>query len=80
MRSRDVAPTITTRCVTPACGRFVHPKEDRAITLREAAALQTFPLDYRFEGGRIAIAAQIGNAVPVGLAQAIGRLYLASMP
>lgn len=79
MRSRDVAPTITTRCVTPACGRFVHPNEDRAITLREAAALQTFPSRYLFSGGPMAIAAQIGNAVPVKLAEAIGGVCLTSM-
>jgi DNA (cytosine-5)-methyltransferase 1 len=70
----DVAPTMTTRCVTPACGRFLHPSEDRAITLREAAWLQTFPADYRFVGGTIAIQAQIGNAVPARLAEIIGRL------
>jgi DNA (cytosine-5)-methyltransferase 1 len=43
MRWDDVAPTLTTRCTSPSCGRFLHPEEDRAITLREAAALQTFP-------------------------------------
>ena len=75
---KDVAPTMTTRCDTPACGRFLHPTEDRAITLREAAALQTFPPKYVFCGGRLAIAAQIGNAVPVRLAEAIGKAHLAT--
>jgi DNA (cytosine-5)-methyltransferase 1 len=70
----EVAPTLTTRCVTPACGRYVHPWENRPITLREAAVLQTFPVDYRFEGGTMAIQAQIGNAVPPRLAEAIAVL------
>lgn len=70
----EVAPTLTTRCVTPACGRYVHPCENRPITLREAAVLQTFPVNYRFEGGTMAIQAQIGNAVPPRLAEAIAVL------
>ncbi len=70
----DVAPTLTTRCTTPACGRFLHPWENRAITLREAALLQTFPVDYRFEGGVMSIQAQIGNAVPPKLAEVIAIL------
>ena len=80
MQWDDVAPTMTTRCDTPACGRFLHPEEDRAITLREAAALQTFDPSYHFAGGRMAIAAQIGNAVPVRLAEAIGRLQTSNNP
>jgi DNA (cytosine-5)-methyltransferase 1 len=72
MKYDDVAPTLTTRCVTPACGRFLHPRANRAITLREAACLQTFPLGYVFKGGTMAVQAQIGNAVPPRLAQAIG--------
>jgi len=70
----DLAPTLTTRCTTPACGRFTHPAEDRAITLREAATLQTFPQTYKFEGGTMTIQAQIGNAVPPRMAEAIGLL------
>jgi DNA (cytosine-5)-methyltransferase 1 len=66
-----LAPTLTTRCVTPACGRFLHPEENRPITLREAAALQTFPLHYQFAGGTMAVQAQIGNAVPPALAKAV---------
>lgn len=67
----DVAPTLTTRCTTPSCGRFLHPWANRPITLREAACLQTFPVDYEFEGGTMSIQAQIGNAVPPRLAEAI---------
>ena len=72
IRADEPAPTLTTRCTTPACGRFVHPTEDRGISLREAALLQTFPPTYRFEGSYGPIERQIGNAVPVKLAQAIG--------
>jgi len=68
------APTITTRCTTPSCGRFVHPTEDRGLTLREAALLQTFPATYRFDGSYGDIERQIGNAVPPRLAEALGGI------
>ncbi len=70
------APTMTTRCTTPACGSFIHPTEDRGITLREAAVIQTFPLDYRFCGGYDSIERQIGNAVPVRMAKALGLVAM----
>ena len=73
MRADQPAPTMTTRCTTPACGRFIHPSQNRAITLREAALLQTFPLHYAFHGGRISVERQIGNAVPVKMAEGLGR-------
>jgi DNA (cytosine-5)-methyltransferase 1 len=62
----DVAPTITTGCFNPSKGRFLHPQQDRAITMREAALLQSFPRSYRFpvEKGKQAIAGLIGNALP----------------
>ncbi|PWV69069.1 DNA cytosine methyltransferase [Halomonas sp. A11-A] len=62
----DVAPTITGGCHNPSKGRFVHPELDRAITLREAAILQTFPKNYKFSTlkGKDAIALMIGNALP----------------
>jgi DNA (cytosine-5)-methyltransferase 1 len=66
------APTMTTRCTTPACGQFVHPTENRGLTLREAALLQTFPLNYSFHGTYGEIEKQIGNAVPVRMAEALG--------
>lgn len=66
------APTMTTRCTTPSCGRFVHPSEHRAISLREAALLQTFPSGYQFCGNHESMERQIGNAVPVRLAHALG--------
>ncbi|MEK6288036.1 MAG: DNA cytosine methyltransferase [Acidobacteriota bacterium] len=66
MSWNEVAPTITTGCFNPSKGRFLHPTRNRAITLREAALLQTFPASYFFslERGRIATAEMIGNALP----------------
>jgi len=74
----DVAPTITGGCCNPSKGRFLHPEEDRAMTLREAALLQGFPRWYRFPVGngrrnKTAVAAMIGNAVPPPLAAALGE-------
>jgi DNA (cytosine-5)-methyltransferase 1 len=61
-----VAPTITGGCCNPSKGRFIHPEFDRAITLREAALLQSFPPKYKFsrEGSKDAISLLIGNALP----------------
>ncbi len=74
------APTLTCRCTDVYCGRFAHPDEDRGISLREAAALQTFPDEYEFYGGSIFnIAGQIGNAVPVELAKRLGRAVVRSI-
>jgi DNA (cytosine-5)-methyltransferase 1 len=67
------APTITRGCLRPSKGRFTHPEQHRGITLREAARLQDFPDDFAFSGTNQDIASQIGNAVPVGLAQAVAR-------
>lgn len=66
MKWDDVAPTITSGCVNPSKGRFLHPSEDRTITLREAALLQSFPPSYYFslERGKFHAAAMIGNALP----------------
>jgi DNA (cytosine-5)-methyltransferase 1 len=72
IRPTEPAPTMTTRCTTPACGRFIHPFEHRGLTLREAALIQTFPDDYKFAGGYDCIERQIGNAVPVKMAEGVG--------
>ena len=66
MRWDDVSPTITGGCINPSKGRFLHPEQDRAISLREAALLQGFTPGYVFpvERGRYPIATLIGNAVP----------------
>lgn len=60
------APTITSGCFNPSKGRFLHPEENRAITMREASLLQGFPIDYKFPFTRnkSALAAMIGNALP----------------
>lgn len=73
------APTMTTRCTTPACGSFIHPEKHRPITLREAATIQTFPIGYKFSGTRAEVERQIGNAVPVRMAAAIGAAVLSTM-
>jgi DNA (cytosine-5)-methyltransferase 1 len=66
MSWEDVAPTITGGCVNPSKGRFLHPSQNRSITLREAALLQTFPKNYHFSlaRGKFAVALMIGNALP----------------
>jgi DNA (cytosine-5)-methyltransferase 1 len=65
------ANTITGGCIQPSKGRFLHPDQDRALSLREAARLQGFPDDYQFKGNKQQIALQIGNAVPPPLACAL---------
>ena len=76
LRWDDVAPTLTSRCNSLSNGRFGHPQQNRAISLREAAALQSFPDDYVFFGTNNEIARQIGNAVPIELAKRLGRHLL----
>ena len=60
--------TIRTEFFKPEKGRYLHPKQHRPITHREAARLQSFPDGFVFKGSKIEIARQIGNAVPPGLA------------
>lgn len=72
------APTMTTQCYGFGNGRFGHPEQDRAISLREAAILQSFPRDYAFipQDGKVSfkvLGRLIGNAVPVELGRAIAR-------
>jgi DNA (cytosine-5)-methyltransferase 1 len=64
-------PTMTTACINPSKGRFVHPTEHHGITVRQAARMQTFPDDFVFSGGLTAAGRQIGNAVPVDLGAAL---------
>lgn len=63
-----IAPTITTRFDTPSGGRFIHPFENRTLTAREAARIQSFPDDFEFYGTKSCVCKQIGNAVPPKLA------------
>jgi DNA (cytosine-5)-methyltransferase 1 len=76
------SPTITTQCNGFGNGRFGHPEQDRAISLREAAMLQSFPLEYQFSEPDTqqpisALAKMIGNAVPVRLGEIVGKTILA---
>jgi DNA (cytosine-5)-methyltransferase 1 len=73
----EPAPTITTLAHNFGAGRFGHPEQDRALSLREAAVLQGFPEDYRFvpPGGKVhlsRVGRLIGNAVPPPIAQSAG--------
>jgi DNA (cytosine-5)-methyltransferase 1 len=77
------APTMTTLCNGYGNGRFGHPEQHRAISLREAAIFQSFPTDYRFqpEGHQVqakTVARLIGNAVPPMLGLAVGRALIAA--
>ena len=64
-------PTMTTACINPSKGRFVHPTEHHGITVRQAARFQTFPDNFVFHGGLMSAGEQIGNAVPVKLGEAL---------
>lgn len=70
----EQAPTITTRFDTPAGGRFIHPTEDRTLTPREAARIQSFPDDFVFTGNKTSICKQIGNAVPPKISYFLAKL------
>ena len=74
----NVSPTITTQFYGYGSGRFGHPEQDRAISLREGALLQTFPMGYDF-GKKITFSTlgkHIGNAVPPKLGRVIGNAIL----
>lgn len=75
------SPTLTTQFIAYGSGRFGHPEQDRALSLREGAMLQTFPRYYQFTEGKVQsmdkIAMMIGNAVPVKLGEVIGKSILA---
>lgn len=68
------SPTITTKFYSISNGRFAHPEQNRAISLREGAILQSFPRNYKFHATSIEIIARmIGNAVPPNMAKAIAK-------
>lgn len=79
MKWNEPASTMTTQCTGIGNGRFGHPEQDRAISLREASLFQTFPINYKFIEDKTqplrmgVIARQIGNAVPVKLGSIIGK-------
>lgn len=76
MKQNDVAVTITTRFDTPSSGKFTHPFLNRAITVREAARLQSFPDTFKFIGSKMSQMKQVGNAVPPLLARKIARVIM----
>ena len=83
MRWDEPSPTMTTQCYGYGNGRFGHPEQHRAISLREAAILQTFPKKYKFIDPEkpfslSQIGKMIGNAVPVDLGKIIGKSFIAS--
>ena len=69
------APTITGGCLCYSKGRYGHYSQDRAISIREAARLQTFPDDFVFSDSLTDSALQIGNAVPIDLVKASGEVF-----
>ncbi len=78
MRWDEPSPTMTTHCTGIGNGRFGHPEQDRAISLREAALFQTFPKSYKFVENEGSLAMKqvskfIGNAVPIRLGSVIGK-------
>jgi DNA (cytosine-5)-methyltransferase 1 len=76
MRPDAPAPALTTKCTSISNGRFGHPFQDRPISVREAACLQTFPEDFIFAGGITSATRQVGNAVPVLLARKMGEAFI----
>lgn len=70
----EPAPTITTRFDTPAGGRFIHPVENRTLSPREAARIQSFPDNFIFYGNKTSICKQIGNAVPPKISYFLAKL------
>jgi DNA (cytosine-5)-methyltransferase 1 len=78
MQWEELSPTLTTNFFNLGSGRYGHPDQDRALSLREGALLQTFPKSYQFVESEEDInfnklGRQIGNAVPVGLGRAIAQ-------
>lgn len=76
MKKDEISVTITTRFDTPSSGKFTHPFLDRAITVREAARIQSFPDDFHFVGNKGSQMKQVGNAVPPLLAAAIAEVIM----
>ena len=79
MAENEIAVTMTTRFDTPSSGKFTHPRLNRAITVREAARIQSFPDTFHFFGTKTSQMKQVGNAVPPMLASAIAKAILDDM-
>lgn len=76
MRKDEISVTITTRFDTPSSGKFTHPYLHRAITVREAARIQSFPDTFVFTGNKSSQMKQVGNAVPPLLAKAVAETIM----
>lgn len=76
MKKDDISVTITTRFDTPSSGKFTHPFLNRAITVREAARIQSFPDNFIFIGTKGSQMKQVGNAVPPIFAKAIAEVIM----
>jgi DNA (cytosine-5)-methyltransferase 1 len=78
MSWKMVSPTITGGCFNPSKGRFIHPDQDRPISIYEASLLQTFPGNYKFDPayGLSLNAVMIGNALPPKFAEAVSKYVM----
>lgn len=79
IRLDQPGPTMTTACINPSKGRFLHPTKNHGITARHAARFQGFPDSFVFEGGLFAAARQIGNAVPRQLGHHVLRVLKSAL-
>jgi DNA (cytosine-5)-methyltransferase 1 len=80
MKWNYVAPTITSGCTTFSSGRFGHPRQNRTISVREAALIQTFPKSYKLETDNIGIACKlVGNALPCKFAEKVSDSCIAAL-
>jgi DNA (cytosine-5)-methyltransferase 1 len=70
------SPTLTCKCTSFSNGRFGHPTQNRSISVREAAALQTFPESYVFYGTITKVSTYVGNSVPVKLSFELGKTFI----
>lgn len=76
MKKDEPSYTLTTRINTPSVGKITHPIDNRTITPREAARIQSFPDSYRFIGDITTVGMQVGNSVPPLLGKAIGEAII----
>jgi len=80
LRWNKVSPTITSGCTAPCMGRFGHPEEDRAISIREAALIQTFPATYKFKTRFMDVACDlVGNTLPYRFAYKVSKMCLTAL-